>query len=49
MIALGGVVIDDVEHHLDAGVVQPRYRGAEGIQRIVLGIARSGAKKPMVL
>ena len=40
MIALGGVVVDDVEHHLDAGIVQPRHRGAEGIQRVVLRVAR---------
>ena len=40
MIALGGVVVDDVEHHLDAGVVQPRHGGAEGIQRVVLRVAR---------
>ena len=40
MIALGGVVIDDVEHHLDAGIMQPRHRGAEGVQRIVLRVAR---------
>ena len=40
VIALGGVVIDHVEHYLDAGVVQPRYRGAERVERIVLRIAR---------
>ena len=40
MVALGGVVVDDVEHHLDAGVVQPRHRGAEGVERIVLRVAR---------
>ena len=40
MVALGGVIIDDVEHDLDAGVVQPGHRGAEGIERIVLGVAR---------
>ena len=40
MIALGGVVIDHVEHHLDAGVVQPRHRGAERVERVVLRIAR---------
>ena len=40
MIALGGVVVDDVEHHLDAGVVQPRHGGAERVERVVLRIAR---------
>ena len=40
MVALGGVVIDHVEHHLDAGVVQPRHGGAERVERVVLRIAR---------
>src|SRR6202790_1322082 len=40
MVALGGVIIDDVEHYLDAGVVQSRYRGAEGVERVVLRVAR---------
>src|SRR5258708_15733315 len=39
MVALGGVIVDDIEHHLDAGVVQPRYRGAEGVERAILGVA----------
>ena len=29
MVALGGVVVDDVEDHLDAGVVQPLDHGLE--------------------
>ncbi len=36
MVALCGVIVDDVEYHLDPGVVQPRHRGAEGVERIVL-------------
>src|SRR5258705_13258798 len=39
MVALGGVIVDDVEHHLDAGVVQTRHRGAEGVERVVLRVA----------
>ena len=39
MVALGGVIVDDVEHHLDAGVMQPRHRGAEGVERVILGVA----------
>jgi hypothetical protein len=45
MVALGGVVVDHVEHHLDAGIVQPRHRGAERIERIVLGVARLRREK----
>ena len=45
MVALGGVVIDDVEHHLDAGVMQPRHRGSKGIECIVLRVARLGGKE----
>ena len=45
VIALGGVVVDDVEHHLDAGIMQPRHGGAERIQRIVLRVARLGREE----
>ena len=45
MVALRGVVIDHVEHHLDAGVVQPRHGGAEGVERIVLRVARLRREK----
>src|SRR6266568_1431112 len=45
MIAFGGMVIDDVEHHLDAGIMQPRHRGAECVERIVLRVTRFGGKE----
>ena len=45
MVALGGVVIDDVEHHLDAGIVQSRDGGTKGVERIVLRVARLRRKE----
>src|SRR5258708_11736385 len=39
MVALGGVIVDDVEHQLDAGIVQPWYRGGEGGERVILRVA----------
>ena len=45
MIAFGGVVVDHVKHHLDAGVVQPRHRGAKGIERVILRVTRLGRKE----
>ena len=39
MVALGGVIVDDIEYHLEAGVVQPRDRGAKLVDRAVLRIA----------
>jgi len=45
MVALGGVIIDDVEHHLDAGIMQPRHCGAEGVERVVLRVARLRGKE----
>jgi hypothetical protein len=45
MIAFGGVIVDDVEDHLDAGVVQARDRGAELVERAGRGIARLQCKE----
>jgi hypothetical protein len=39
------VVVDDVEHHFDPGIVQPRYRGSEGIERVILRVARFRREK----
>ena len=40
MVALGGVVVDDVENDFDAGVVQRRDRGAESVDGVAAGVAR---------
>ncbi len=40
MVALGGVIVDDVKQHLEAGVMQPRDRGAKFSQCAVLRVAR---------
>src|SRR6516164_9068185 len=45
VIALRGMVVDDIENDLDAGVVQPRYCGAKGVERIFQGVARVGSEE----
>src|SRR5262249_30609389 len=45
VIALRGMVVDDVENDLDAGVVQPRYCGAKGVERIFQSVARVGSEE----
>ena len=40
MVALGGVVVDDVEDHLDAGIVQRRDSRAEIVDRVAGRVAR---------
>ena len=40
MVAFGCVIVDDVEHYFEPGVVQPRHRGAKDVQRIVLRVTR---------
>ena len=54
LIALGRVVVDDVEDHLDAGGVQRAHHRLEladgaGRRCATRRSARSGAKKPSVL
>ena len=47
MVAFAGVVVDDVEDHLDAGVMQRRDRRAEfvdGISRRVAHVRREKAQ-----
>ena len=45
MVALCGVVVDHVEQHLDAGIVQSRNRGAKGVQRLIGCISRLRREK----
>ena len=45
MIALGGVVVDHVEDHLDAGAVQLRDRRAERVLDVVGGVAVLGREE----
>ena len=40
MVALGGVVVDDVDHHLDAGVVQAADHGLPLGEVAALQVAR---------
>ena len=54
MIAFGGVIVDDVENHLDAGGVQIAHHRFElrhlaAQSRRCWNISQSGAKKPIEL
>jgi hypothetical protein len=53
MVAFGGVVVDHVEDHLDAGLVQRLDHGLELLDllagRAPGGIPSVGCEKPMVL
>ena len=45
MAALAGVVVNDVENHLDAGLVQPRDHRLELDHRVAKGIAGLGREE----
>ena len=45
VVALGGVVVDDVEQNLDPGIVESGNRGAKCIERIVGSVARFGGEE----
>ena len=45
MVAFAGVIVDDIEDHFDAGVVQRRDGRAEIVDRIGCGVARFRRKK----
>ena len=48
VVAFAGVVVDDVEDDLDAGIVQPLHRRLELAEMTPFDEKRgSGAKKPM--
>ncbi len=49
VVALAGVVVDDVEHHLDAGAVQRLHHALElvhHVERAGAGVARVGREVP---
>src|SRR4029453_7541780 len=46
MVALRGVVVDDVEDHLDARIVQPRHHRLELVDAASGEIARLRRKEP---
>ena len=45
MIALGGMIVDDVEDDLDAGIVQARDGRTKFVKRPLQCVARRGRKK----
>ncbi len=49
LVALAGVVVDDVEDHLDVGVVEGAHHVAEADETLRPEITLLGAKKAMVL
>ena len=51
LVALGGVIVDDVEDHLEFAIVEPRDHLFEFAQRVghVRCVTGIGAKKPIEL
>ena len=49
VIALGGMIVNDVEDDLDAGIMQARDGRTKFVERPLQRVARAGAKKPSVL
>ena len=45
MIAFGGMVVDNVEDDLDAGVMQSRHRRSKCVERRVDGVTCLGSKE----
>ena len=45
LVALGGVVVDHVEDHLDAGVVQRADHGAEIVDDVAVAVVRVGREE----
>src|SRR5262249_5103765 len=45
VIAFGGMVVDDVEDDLDAGVMQSRHGRSKRVERRLDGITRLGGKE----
>ena len=45
MVALRGVIVDNVEHHLETRVVQSRDGGSKSVERVVLRVTRLRRKE----
>src|SRR5947209_8116913 len=45
VIAFGSMIVDNIEDYLDSGIVQPRYRRAKLVKRILHCVSPLGGKK----